>query len=78
MLLADDHEVVRLGLHTLIDDQPQMEVVGEAGTTQEALMAVERLRPDVVLMDVRMPGEGVDRGHSPDSDGTIRKPGLSC
>ena len=58
VLLADDHEVVRLGLLTLIDDQPQMEVVGEAGTTQEALMAVERLRPDVVLMDVRMPGEG--------------------
>lgn len=58
VLLADDHEVVRLGLLTLIDDQPQMEVVGEAGTTQEALTAVERLRPDVVLMDVRMPGEG--------------------
>lgn len=58
VLLVDDHEVVRLGLMTLINDQPQMEVVGEAGTTQEALLAVERLRPDVVLMDIRMPGEG--------------------
>src|SRR5690349_10647309 len=58
VLLVDDHEVVRLGLMTLIDDQPGMEVVGEAGTTEEAVRAVERLRPDVVLMDIRMPGEG--------------------
>ncbi len=58
ILLVDDHEVVRLGLRTLIDDQPEMEVVGEAGTAAEAVRAVERLRPDVVLMDIRMPGEG--------------------
>jgi DNA-binding NarL/FixJ family response regulator len=57
-LLVDDHEVVRLGLMTLIDDQADMEVVGEAGTASEALLAVERLRPDVVLMDIRLPGEG--------------------
>jgi len=58
VLLVDDHEVVRLGLMTLINDQPDLQVVGEAGTTAEALRAVERLRPDVVLMDIRMPGEG--------------------
>ena len=58
ILLADDHHIVRLGLKTLIDDQPDMEVVGEAGTASEAVHAAERLRPDVVLMDIRMPGEG--------------------
>jgi DNA-binding NarL/FixJ family response regulator len=58
VLLVDDHEVVRLGLMTLINDQPNLQVVGEAGTTAEAVRAVERLHPDVVLMDIRMPGEG--------------------
>lgn len=58
VLLVDDHEIVRLGLMTLINDRPDMEVVGEAGTAAEAVRAVERLRPDVVLMDIRMPGEG--------------------
>lgn len=58
VLLVDDHAIVRLGLMTLINDQPEMEVVGEAGTAGEALRAVERLRPHVVLMDIRMPGEG--------------------
>jgi two-component system response regulator DevR len=58
VLLVDDHEVVRLGLMTLINDRPDLQVVGEAGTTAEALRAVEQLRPDVVLMDIRMPGEG--------------------
>ena len=58
VVLVDDHAIVRLGLMTLINDQPEMEVVGEAGTAAEAVRAVERLRPDVVLMDIRMPGEG--------------------
>lgn len=58
VLLVDDHAIVRLGLMTLIDDQPNMQVVGEAGSAAEAIKAVERLRPDVVLMDIRMPGEG--------------------
>lgn len=56
VLLVDDHEIVRLGLMTLINDQPDMQVVGEAGSASEALQAVERLRPDVVLMDIRLPG----------------------
>jgi len=58
VLLVDDHEIVRLGLMTLINDQENMEVVGEAGTAGEAVKSVEQLRPDVVLMDIRMPGEG--------------------
>ena len=58
VLLVDDHEVVRLGLMTLIDDQDDLEVVGEAGTAADAVAQVERLRPDVVLMDIRIPGEG--------------------
>ena len=56
--LVDDHEIVRLGLMTLINDQPDMEVVGEAGTAAEALRMVERTHPHVVLMDIRIPGEG--------------------
>ncbi len=58
VLLVDDHEVVRLGLMTLINEQDDMVVVGEAGSAAEALSAAERLRPDVVLMDIRLPGEG--------------------
>ena len=58
VLLVDDHEIVRLGLMTLINDQPDMLVVGEAGSAEEALRQVELLQPDVILMDIRLPGEG--------------------
>ena len=58
ILLVDDHDIVRLGLMTLLNDQPDMEVVGEASTAAEAVKAVEKLSPDVVLMDIRLPGEG--------------------
>ncbi len=58
VVLVDDHALVRLGLKTLINDQTDMRVIGEAGTAQEALGVVERLRPQVVLMDIRLPGEG--------------------
>ena len=57
ILLVDDHEIVRLGLITLINDQEDMKVVGEAGTGSDAVRLVERLDPHVVLMDVRLPGE---------------------
>jgi len=56
ILLVDDHEVVRLGLKSLLDRHPQFVVVGEAGTSKEALEKVSRLLPDVVLMDIRLPG----------------------
>lgn len=57
IIIVDDHALVRLGLTTLINDQPNMQVVGEAGSGTEALRMVERYQPDVVLMDIRMPGE---------------------
>lgn len=58
ILLVDDHAIVRLGLKTLLNDQENMQVVGEAGTASEAVQSVAGLLPDVVLMDIRMPGEG--------------------
>lgn len=58
LLLVDDHDIVRLGLMTLLNDQPDMEVIGEASTAGEGINAAEKLMPDVVLMDIRLPGEG--------------------
>jgi two-component system, NarL family, response regulator DevR len=56
ILLVDDHEVVRLGLKALLEHHAQFEVVGEAATAKEALEQVARLHPDIVLMDIRLPG----------------------
>jgi len=56
LLLVDDHEIVRAGLRMLFMAEPDMEVVGEVGSGEEALRAVRELNPDVVLMDVVMPG----------------------
>lgn len=56
IVLVDDHEVVRLGLKSLLDHHPQFEVIGEAGTAKEAIEQVSRLKPDIVLMDIRLPG----------------------
>lgn len=58
ILLVDDHDIVRLGLMTLLNDQPDMEVVGEASTAGESVRLAEKLSPDVILMDIRLPGEG--------------------
>jgi DNA-binding NarL/FixJ family response regulator len=58
ILLVDDHDIVRLGLMTLLNDQPDMEVIGEASTAAEAVRTAKELQPDVVLMDIRLPGEG--------------------
>jgi two-component system response regulator DevR len=58
ILLVDDHEVVRLGVRGLIERQAGMEVVGEAGTVREAVSQVEQLAPDVVVLDIRLPGGG--------------------
>jgi len=58
ILLVDDHDIVRLGLSTLLNDQPDMEVIGEASTAVEAVETAGKLKPDVVLMDIRIPGEG--------------------
>ena len=55
ILLADDHAVVRQGFRLLLDEQPDMEVVGEAGNGREAVQCAAELKPDVVVMDVAMP-----------------------
>ncbi|MDT0266081.1 response regulator transcription factor [Streptomyces sp. DSM 44915] len=55
LLLVEDDELTRTGLHALLSAQPDLTVVGEAADGAESLPLVERLRPDVVLMDVRMP-----------------------
>ncbi len=61
ILLVDDHEVVRAGLRALIDSQEDMEVVGEAGTAEDAVRRVGYDSPDVVVLDVRLPdGSGVE------------------
>jgi len=61
ILLVDDHEVVRLGLKALLDRHPQFEVVAEAGTARDALLLTEQHLPDVVVMDIRLPGgSGID------------------
>jgi DNA-binding NarL/FixJ family response regulator len=56
IVLVDDHEVVRLGLKSLLERHPQFEVVGEAGSARDALEQVAALEPDVVVMDIRLPG----------------------
>jgi len=57
ILLVDDHEVVRLGLRALLSRYPQFEVVGEAAGADESLQQTGRLHPDVVVMDIRLPGK---------------------
>ena len=56
VVLADDQALVRAGFHALLDAEPGIEVVGEAANGDEALELARTLRPDVVLMDIRMPG----------------------
>ena len=55
ILLADDHEIVRYGLRSLIEEQPDMEVVGDAENGRKAIILAHRLKPDVVIMDITMP-----------------------
>ncbi|WP_267714383.1 response regulator [Streptomyces sp. CoH17] len=60
VFLLDDHAVVRRGVHDLLDDEPDITVVGEGATVEQALVRVPALRPDVAVLDVRLPdGDGV-------------------
>jgi DNA-binding NarL/FixJ family response regulator len=61
VLIADDHEVVRIGLASLLDAQPGLSVVASAASGDESVRLARRHRPDVVVMDIRMPGgSGID------------------
>ena len=61
VFLLDDHEIVRTGLRSLLESTDDLEVVGEAGTVAEALSRIPALRPDVAILDVRLPdGSGVE------------------
>ncbi|MET9484602.1 response regulator transcription factor [Streptomyces sp. NPDC006638] len=61
VLLVDDHQVVRRGLRTFLEVQDDIEVVGEASDGAEGVARAEELRPDVVLMDIKMPGtDGIE------------------
>ena len=56
LLIADDHPLYRDGMHGLLDSVPDTEVIGEASTGEEAITLAENLQPDVILMDIKMPG----------------------
>lgn len=56
LLIVDDHEVVRIGMRALLERHPTFTVVGEASTEEEAVAMAEELRPDIVLMDIRLAG----------------------
>ncbi|MEU3352040.1 response regulator transcription factor [Streptomyces sp. NPDC037389] len=61
VFLLDDHEVVRRGVHEMLAGEPDIEVVGEAGTAADALVRIPATRPDVAVLDVRLPdGSGVE------------------
>jgi len=61
VFLVDDHEVVRRGLHDLLQMEDDLEVVGEAGSVQQAIDRLPSCRPDVAVLDVRLPdGSGVE------------------
>jgi NarL family two-component system response regulator LiaR len=61
ILVADDHEIVRKGLRALLSSEPDMEVVGEASNGEEAVAQAQEFHPDVILMDIVMPGvDGIE------------------
>ena len=57
VLIVDDHAVVRAGLRMLVDAEADMETVAEAGTVRDAIFEARSTKPDLVLMDIVMPGE---------------------
>jgi Response regulator containing a CheY-like receiver domain and an HTH DNA-binding domain len=73
IMLVDDHEIVRMGIRTLLERRAGFTVVGEAGTAAEAVSVARESQPDVIVMDIRLPdGSGVEatreiRGERPDT-----------
>lgn len=75
VFLVDDHEVVRRGLVDLLGADPELDVVGEAGSVAEAMARVPAARPDVAVLDVRLPdGNGIELCR----DLLSRMPDLRC
>ena len=75
VFLLDDHEIVRQGVRDLLEVQPDIQVIGEAGTAASALARIPALRPDVAILDVRLPdGDGV----SVCRDIRSRMPEVAC
>jgi DNA-binding NarL/FixJ family response regulator len=75
VFLLDDHEVVRRGVAALLDSEDDIEVIGEAGTAESAIARIPALKPDVAVLDVRLPdGNGVDVCREARS----RLPELAC
>jgi DNA-binding NarL/FixJ family response regulator len=74
VLIADDQELVRTGLRLIVDSEPDLEVVGEAAHGEGAVQKARGLRPDVALMDIRMPGmDGIEATHAiVDAGGSTR------
>ncbi|MGH3851686.1 MAG: response regulator [Pseudonocardiaceae bacterium] len=76
IVIADDHELARAGLRAMLDAEPDIIVVGEAGNGAEALELARRLTPDVVLMDVRMPGtDGIEATRAVADEGLTARDG---
>ena len=75
VFLLDDHEVVRRGVHDLLDAEPDLQVAGEASTCEQALVRGPALRPDVAILDIRLPdGDGITVCRALRS----AMPGLAC
>ncbi|MDX3657901.1 response regulator transcription factor [Streptomyces sp. ID05-26A] len=73
VLLVDDHEVVRRGLREMLDDEPDISVIAEAGSVDEAVTRAQKTPPDVAVVDVQLPdGSGVDLCRS------LRDLGIRC
>ncbi len=77
VFLLDDHEIVRQGLRTVLEAEPDLTVIGEASTADEALARVPALRPDVAVLDVRLGDTGGD-GIAVCRELTSSLPGLAC
>ncbi len=74
IIIVDDHEVVRNGIRSYLETVPEFQVVGEAASGEEAIALVTELIPDIVLMDLIMPGHGRRGDHPPHQARSARAP----